>query len=372
MTTYTVGLDVHSKSTAFEVQDETGRTVGHGEVPTTLEGLRSMKDRFDLPGATKVGLETGTVAFLVARYLSGLGLEPVVVDAHEVRLKAHRPNQKCDRRDAHEVCTGVRTGIYRTIVHVPPIGITELREALSRRRHFVRAQTAEVNATKRLLRASGLGSLARSLRMEAGWTKLERALAEEPLVRGYVEQHHALWTCAGEQVAKLDAQVRARAEPFAHNVQLLQTVPGVGPVVAMTVIATLSTVDRFASAKQVASYAGLVPSTYQSGARDAHGHITKRGSDELRAMLCEAAQHARQPSHPLNPFFAKMCAKGGYKPAVVAVAHRLSRILFAMLRDQAPFDVGKAGVEAGPFERTQVKLYRLTPVRPRQSAAHPA
>lgn len=369
MTTYTVGLDVHSKSSTFEIQEDTGRIVGSGEVPTTLEGLHTMKDRFALPPGSKVGLETGTVSFLVARYLSVLELEPVVVSAQEVRLKAHRPNQKSDGRDAHEICTGVRTGIYRTIVHVPPIAITELREALSRRRHFVRAQTSEINAAKRLLRASGRGRLARSLRTEVGWTRLERALVDDPTVRAYVEQHHALWTCAGEQVTKLDAELRTRAVPLERDVKLLQTVPGIGPVVALTVIAALSTVERFPSAKHVASYAGLVPSTYQSGSRDVHGHITKRGSPELRTMLCEAAQHAREPTHPLNPFFARQCARGGYKQAVVAVAHRLSRIAFAMLRDHAPFDEGKVGVEAGPFERTQVKLYRLTPVRSRERAA---
>src|SRR5262249_32106069 len=89
VTTYTVGLDVHSKSSTFEIQDDTGRIVGTGEVPTTLDGLHTMKERFALPVGTKVGVETGTVSFLVARYLSALELEPVVVDAHEVRLKAH-------------------------------------------------------------------------------------------------------------------------------------------------------------------------------------------------------------------------------------------------------------------------------------------
>ena len=59
---------------------------------TILAGLRGMRDRFALPEGTQVALESGTVAFFVARQLKGLGLEPVVVDAHEVRLKAHRPN----------------------------------------------------------------------------------------------------------------------------------------------------------------------------------------------------------------------------------------------------------------------------------------
>ena len=110
----------------------------------------------------------------------------------------------------------------------------------------------------------------------------------------------------------------------------MPTIPGVGPIGALTVIAVFSEVERFPSANHVASYAGLVPATYQSGTRDHHGHITKQGSGELRAMLCEAAQHARRADHPLHPYFAALSAKRGYRMAVIAVAQRLCRSMFAM------------------------------------------
>src|SRR5262245_64517856 len=96
----------------------------------------------------------------------------MVVDAREVRLKAHRPTQKSDRRDAFELCDGLRRGIYRAIVHVPPRPVARLRETLARRRHVVRLETAQVNAVKRLLRGAGLGRLSRSLGTEVGWAKL--------------------------------------------------------------------------------------------------------------------------------------------------------------------------------------------------------
>jgi len=89
-----------------------------------------------------VALETGTVALFVARELTALGYEPRGVDAREVRLKAHWPTQKSDRRDALEICDGVRRGFYRAIVHIPSPAISTLRTALSRRRHFIRIQTA--------------------------------------------------------------------------------------------------------------------------------------------------------------------------------------------------------------------------------------
>ena len=144
----------------------------------------------------------------------------------------------------------------------------------------------------------------------------------------------------------------------------LETVPGVGPIVALTAIAVFADVHRFASAKHAASYGGLVPSTFQSGDRDAHGHITTRGSAELRTMLCEAAHHARLANHPLHPHFARACAPGGYKKAVVAVAHRMCRILFAMIRDGSEFRPELVGVEQGCFTRTTTYKHRLTPKPP--------
>jgi transposase len=167
-----------------------------------------------------------------------------------------------------------------------------------------------------------------------------------------------VWRCAHDQVARLEQCLEAQQEPLQRELDRLRTVPGVGPIVALTVLAVFSDVRRFPSAKHAASYAGLVSSTYDSGERVRHGHITRRGSSELRSMLCEAAHHARRPDHPLNPYFSSLCVRRGYKMAVVAVAHRLCRILYAMLRDGTDFDLSRLAVEPGPFAHTTVRHYR--------------
>jgi transposase len=356
-----VGLDAHSKNCVYAIEDETGTVVSQGQVPTTLEGLTLLKARHELPAETPVALESGTMAFFVARHLMALEFKPIVVDAREVRLKAARPTQKSDRRDALELCEGLRRGIYRALIHVPPPAITHLRETLGRRRHFVRLKTMQVNAAKRLLRGAGLGTLARSLGTEQAWGRLVTALGFDPALHAFVASHHALWRCAQEQITALEGALRAQQEPLQPELDRLQTVPGVGPIVALTVLATFSDVTRFPSAKHAASYAGLVASTHQSGERDHHGRITKRGATELRAMLCEAAHHAGRPDHPLHPYFASLCVRRGYRMAIVAVAHRLCRILFAMLRRESDFDPGRLRIEEGPFERTTVHHYRLKP-----------
>jgi len=269
MGTYYVGLDVHSRDSMFVIQDEAGAIRGRGVVPTTPEGLARLCQDYQLPAGTTVALETGTSAFYVARQLAALHLVPVVVDAHEVRRKASRPAQKSDRRDALELCDGVRRGFYQAVVHIPSPAISTLRTTLSRRRHFIRIQTAEVNAAKRVLRGAGWpGDTRRSLRTAAGWQRLLAALEPEPEIQRCVGFHYALWRQAGEQVQAVDHVLGELARNMREDVRRLETVPGVGPVVALTAIAVFADARRFPSAKHAASYAGLVPSTYRSGSCD--------------------------------------------------------------------------------------------------------
>ena len=76
-------------------------------------------------------------------------------------------------------------------------------------------------------------------------------------------------------------------------------------------------------------------------------------------MLCEASQHARRPNHPLNPYFIKLCATKGYKPAIVAVAHRLCRIIYSMLKHKTELNIGHLNVEYGPFTKKTKRLFKL-------------
>jgi transposase len=109
MQSYYVGLDVKSRESVFVVENEAGAIVARGSVPTTVNGLKQLRDSCGLPAAaTGVALETRTSAFFVARELARLELKPVVIDAHEVRRKAQSPEQKSDTRDALELCEGLR------------------------------------------------------------------------------------------------------------------------------------------------------------------------------------------------------------------------------------------------------------------------
>jgi len=366
-----LGLDVHCKQTTFVAQNEQGQLQGEGQTPTTAEGLAAMLAQLGAPPRTEVALESGTQAKWAAAQLLEQGMKPVVIDAREVRVKARRVGQKTDRRDAFEICDGLRRGIYSTVVYQPPPAVERLRRVLSRRRHFVSLRTRETNAAKYLLRAAGLGGQSGGLVSAKAWERL-LARTEAAELRPHLAMHFAAWRVAHEQVAALEQELQEALQPFAAVEQHLHTVRGVGVIVAATFIAALGEPTRFPSSGHVASYIGLVPSTYDSGERERHGRITKRGNAELRALLCEAAHHAARPDHPLQPYFARVCAKSGYRKAVVTVAHRLARILWQMWRKGEDFDVEQLNVVHKPRVLEKVVHYRLrrsAPPRPAKTAA---
>lgn len=167
------GLDVHGKKTVYVLQRADGEVLAKGTMPTHPEGIQEMVVKHELESGTQVCLECGVQAGMVCDALEELEMVPVVVDAAEVRKKARRRGQETDRRDAFEICDGLRRGIWTSIVYMPPPPIRGLRWILSRRRHFVRLGTQQINAAKFLLRAEGiLMEESISLATATAWSKL--------------------------------------------------------------------------------------------------------------------------------------------------------------------------------------------------------
>jgi transposase len=142
-----------------------------------------------------------------------------------------------------------------------------------------------------------------------------------------------------QELAGIDRrlQTQGATDPV---VQRLQSVPGVGPIVALTFRAFVDDVTRFASAGQVSAAIGLVPREDSSAERRHRGHITKAGPPELRSLFVQAAWACWRShgSGSLRAWVERLAARRGRRIAVVALARRLSRIAFAVWRDGSVFN----------------------------------
>ena len=145
---------------------------------------------------------------------------------------------------------------------------------------------------------------------------------------------------------------RARGD---RQALLLATVPGLGYYAALLVLAEIGDVSPFPTARHLSSYAGLVPSTYASGGVVRHGAITKRGSRFLRWALVEAALHAVGRPGPLQEFYRRLLVGKGAQKARVAVARKLSKAVFWMLksgrsyREVEPYLAPQGQASSGPY-----------------------
>jgi transposase len=333
------GLDVHSKQCTYAIQDADGKMQAKGEFATTVSSIAQWVKHHGLDNETTIGMETGLVTPFVARQLKANGIEDVVViNAAEVRAKARRKTQKSDTADAFEICDGTRRNIYVSTVQLPDEQTQKLRDTLAVRRHFVTAATREINGIKSLLRKTGLGQLYKTLNSDKAFARLLSLPQIDDELKTAIEAHKRVWDAVREEIKRLDKQLEQTQQVMSAEVERLRTVPGVGPIVALTALAYFSQPSRFKNAKHAASYTGLVPQMYNSADRECYGHITKQGPNELRAMLCEAAQHAAKKNHPLHSLYRKIRNKKGHKVAVIAVAHRLARILWSMMKKQTAFD----------------------------------
>jgi transposase len=260
--------------------------------------------------------------------------------------------RKTDRDDALRLAELEAIGQLPTVC-LPDAATRQRRMLIAVRQELVGRRVACQNRIRALFAGQGLPT-PRGARAwtEAGLAGIEQqaeALAEcgaEELWRGVLELVVAEYRGLVERIAEVERKLDGLAEADAGT-KLLETIPGVGRRTAEAVAAHLGDAKRFASAKQVGAYAGLVPRQYQSGVTDRKGRITRRGPRLLRKLLVECAWCSLRYNAWSRAAYGRLTAGGASrkKPAVVALARKLLVRCWAMLRDGVPW---RAGPEAAP------------------------
>jgi transposase len=288
----------------------------------------------------RVVIEVGNQAGWVQDLCEALQLPVQVANPNHEGWRWKNAKRKTDRDDALKLARLSAVDQLPT-VELPSAEVRQWRALIEYRAKLVNRRTAIRNSIRSLLDRQGL-SMPGGKR---GWSRAARERLEEmsrPIEEASSEE---LWR--GQLAMELEAlrqaeglldQVEAKLDAIAvadERVRRLQTIPGVGPRLAETVVAVLDDPRRFASRKQVAAYAGLVPRQFESGASSRTGGITGAGHKLLRALLVEIAWLMRQHNAYLGRVFDQVTGgvKARRKIAAVATARRLLVICWAMLRD---------------------------------------
>ena len=332
-------IDLHLRRSQFRIGRQDGTVVKEGRCDTTRAAFTRV---FGNRAPMRILLESSTESEWVAQHLESLGHAVIVADPNYAPMYGSRSRKvKTDGRDTATLFEANRLGIYRC-AHRVGAAQRARRQQLRVRRQLVRMRSGSISLLRAVLRQEGWRLP--SGRPEAIDTRLEKlgvppalAVVVAPL-RSWLAELNRILHAVDEAVA-----AQAAADP---GVRQLMTAPGVGPVVALTFHATLDDPGRFGrDAARASAFLGLVPSEDSSAERRHKGHITKTGPRELRALLVQASwviwRSRRADGAALRQWAHALAARRGRRIAIVALARRLSRMLFAMWRDGTDFCVGE-------------------------------
>ena len=158
-----------------------------------------------------------------------------------------------------------------------------------------------------------------------------------------------------DQLAKLDMRIIREALEDPRVVRLM-TIPGIGPIVASTVLASIGDISRFATPEKLSCYFGLTPKVRQSGDRPArHGRISKQGNTHGRKMLVEAAWSAKTAPGPLRAFFERVQRNRGAPAAAVATARKLAVMIWHVLTEGTEYAYARPAFTAMKLRKAALK-----------------
>src|SRR5215831_4155695 len=324
-----VGLDIHSQRISICVLNETGQLAHRSQVRSLQEMLRVLRG---LPDRFEVCYEASCGYGHYHDLLQPLAARVLVAHPGQLRL-IFRSKHKNDRNDAERLAKLPYLG-EAPAVHVPSLEVRTWRELINCRSQVIAKRTRAKNALRALLRGAGVVPP----KGPGPWTKkglawlrqLDLPTASQQLRRDLLlEEIEAL----NRQVRRIEQELNRRAQQT-PAVARLRSIPGVGVRTAEAVAAFLDDPDRFRHAKAVGRYFGLVPCQDQSGDKNRLGHITREGPAVVRRLVAEATWQAVRRSPRVRAFFERT-QRGDpqrKKIAVVATAHYLVRVMWALLK----------------------------------------
>ena len=282
-----VGMDVHRKRSQVAIVDDAGVQQRNRNLPNDPTKLVPLLG--GLAPGTPVAFEAAYGWGWLVDLLEELQLEPHLV--HPSRCKAIAAARlKNDKVDARTLAQLLRADLLPE-AWIAPQATRDLRALLRHRASLVRSSTALKSRVHAVLADRGIPE------RSSLWSGPGRAwlagLALPPTPREVVDDCCGLLDALATPIARLEREIAALAKPD-PRVQALMALPGVGQLTAMTLVAEIGDISRFATARKLCAWAGLTPAVRNSDRKVRHGHITKQGSPWVRWILQEAAQTAKR------------------------------------------------------------------------------
>jgi transposase len=330
-----VAVDLGSRKSHVCVRSPDGHVMQEAKVET-----RALKTFFGQLEKSRVVLETCSEAFKVADFASSAGHEVNVVPATLApSLGVGQRGVKTDKRDAQNLSMASCRIEQLPRVHLPSAVARDRRAMMTHRGTLVATRTMLVNSVKGWARGQLL-TIASGKTSTFPQRMREAALAEPEGLPSYIERTLLVLDGLNQQIDLADQELEELVEKDEVCLRLM-SMPGVGPVTAMSFRSAIDDVTRFKNAHAVESYLGLTPGENSTGTTRPNNRLglTKAGSTKTRTALIQAAWSAyrTRPHDPMVQWARKLAEKRKVQIAICALARKMSGILYAMWRDKTTY-----------------------------------
>lgn len=332
------GLDLAKRESQLSVVAADGSQIIQKRFATTRENILALAA--ELREGDTLALEVTTNAVSIARLLRAHSPVKLIL-SNPLRTKLIASAKvKTDKVDARVLAELARVG-YLPEVWLPDEDTEALRQFFCDRRSLVDRRTELKNTVHSVLHRNLIVIDKTDIFGTSGRAWLEQIVRGQLPAKINDLDRLRLGSLVTE-IDRQDALVRdqdaiiasfiATRPALKQQLDLLVSIPGVSLIVGAGVLSAIGDISRFATAKKLAAYFGVVPSTKQSGDKEArNGRITKQGSAQGRWLLVGAAEHLRKSPGPLRAMYLRLKKLRGHNVAVVGIARKLAELIFHLL-----------------------------------------
>ena len=338
-----VGIDVHKRKWSVATITESGHQRVHTQNASAQE-LIDFLHRHYPEGDYLAVYEAGFTGFSTYYALADAGVDCMVIHAADVPTTQYESVMKTDKVDCLKLAKSLRVGSLNGI-YVRPKDSIDDRGVVRVRRAVIKDLSRYKIRVKHLLMNNGV-KLPEQFDKRKGscwsgsfiaWLKSDIKLLSATrrsldLLIAQVERMRQAQLQATRELRSLSSTAAYR-----DNYGLICSVPGIGGIVAMTLLTEIHDIGRFNNERQFASYLGLVPTSHSSGDKTIHGEMTFRGNKELGPLMIEAAWIAIRNDVGLAASFSSYCRKMKPQQAIVRIARKLSNIIIAVLKSKKKY-----------------------------------
>jgi transposase len=330
------GFDVHRNQITFDALDTETGELARGRIDSTRDAVRVWVGRF--PGRrVDVAVEACTGWLFVCESLAEAGAVPHLAEPAEVSARrGKKRHAKTDRADARHLRVLLSEGRLPE-AWLPPAHVVEWRTRTRLRKTLVEERTQWLQRIRATLFHHGVPAVEVPERLlsRSGRSFLERIELPEA-ARERIAVALAMLEAIEAQLAPLERRLRhlARRQP---GCLALMREPGIGELIAPTLLCELGDVSRLSSSRKAVRAVGLDIGVYRSDRRSRVGKLTKQGSPTARWALYEAAQSACRRTSPNNGAYLELKARGlTHTRASLTIARKIARRSYHTLRELGP------------------------------------